>query len=131
MNMGIARRLRAVSPLSWSLLDCVVDHVAGQRPTPPRIEVKQTGPVPGGLPVWLKITSSVVLSGGLHHKDESVSEVTDLMEGTLSDKLFQPPEGYQRVANLPNIASSPVPPTWGEVFRIYWQRIENWFFTLF
>jgi hypothetical protein len=106
-------------------------NVGGQRPAPPRIEVKQTGPVPGGLPVWLKITSSVVLSGGLHHQDESVSEVTDLMEGTLSDKLFQPPDGYQRVANLPIIASSFVTPTWGELFRIHWQRIENWFFTLF
>lgn len=106
-------------------------HMDGQRPAPPRVEVKQTGPVPGGLPVWLKITSSVVLSGGLHHRYESVSEVTYLTESALPDALFQPPEGYQRVANLPNSPSSPVPPTWGELFRIYWQRIENWFFTLF
>ena len=107
----------------------LISYVGGQRAAPPRIEVKQTGPVPGGLPVWLKITSSVVLSGGLHHRYESVSEVTYLTESALPDTLFQPPEGYQRVAKLP--ISSPVPPTWGELFRIYWQRIENWFFTLF
>jgi hypothetical protein len=101
-----------------------------QRPAPPRIEVKQTGPVPKGLPVWQKITSSVVLRGSRHNY-ESVSEVTDLVEGTLSDKLFQPPDGYQRMASLPNSAYRPVPRTWAELLRAHWQMIEDWFSTLF
>jgi hypothetical protein len=103
----------------------------GQRLAPPRIEVKQTGPVPEGLPVWQKITSSVVLGGGSHHNDESVREVTDLVEGTLPDKLFQPPDGYQRVASLPTAPSHPVPRTWAELLRAHWQMIEDWFSTLF
>src|SRR5262249_42724857 len=72
------------------------------------IEVRQTGPVPEELPVWQKITSSVVPPGGSHHNDEKVSEVTDLVKDTLPDKLFQPPDGYQRVASLPDTASRPV-----------------------
>ena len=78
---------------------------------------KGPAPVPGGLPVWIKITSSVVLSDGWHHRDESVSEVTDLMEGTLSDKLCQPPEGYQRVANLPISLRLPCRPPGANFFE--------------
>jgi hypothetical protein len=103
----------------------------GQRPATPRIEVKQTGPPPEGLAVWQKTTLSVGLPGGSHHSCESISEVTDLVEGTLPDKLFQPPDGYQRVASLPNTASRPVPRTWAELLRGHWQRIEDWFSTLF
>jgi hypothetical protein len=103
----------------------------GQRPGPPRIEVKQTGPVPEGLPVWQKMASSVVLGGGLHHNYESVTEVTDLMESTLPDKLFQPPDGYQRVARLPTTAARPVQFTWAEFLQAHWQMIEDWFSTRF
>ena len=107
-----------------------IAFAGGQRPAPPRIEVKQTGPVPEGLPVWQKTTSSVLLAGS-HHNYERVSEVTDLVEGTLPDKLFQPPDGYQRVASLPNSAYRPVPRTWAELLRAYWQMVEDWFSTLF
>jgi hypothetical protein len=73
---------------------------AGQGAAPPRIEVKQVGPAPEGLPVWQKTTSTVALPGGARHNFESVSEVIELFEGILSDKLFRPPDGYQRVTNL-------------------------------
>jgi hypothetical protein len=73
---------------------------AGQSPAPPRIDIKQVGPSPDGLAVWQKTTSAIALPGGAAHKYESVSEVTQLVEGTLSDKLFRPPDGYQQVTNL-------------------------------
>jgi len=82
--------------------------------------------------VWQKTTFSVGLPGGSHHSYESVSEVTELVEGTLPDKLFQPPDGYQRVASLTNTAASrPAPRTWAELLRAHWQRLEDWFSTLF
>ena len=62
--------------------------------------MKQIGPSPEGLAVWQKTTSAIALPGGARHNYESVSEVTELFEGILSDKLFQPPDGYQRVTNL-------------------------------
>ena len=55
--------------------------IGGQRPAPPRIEIKQTGPVPEGLSAWQKMTTTVVLPGGSHHNFEGVSEVTELVEG--------------------------------------------------
>ena len=102
-----------------------------RRPPPPRIDVKQTGPVPEGLPVWQRTTFSLVLPDGSRHTNESVSEVTELVDGTLPDKLFQPPDGYQRVASLPNAASRPVPQTWAELLRARWQMIEGWLSRLF
>jgi hypothetical protein len=71
--------------------------VAGQGP--PRIELKQIGPPPEGLPVWQKTTSAIVVPGSSRHH-ETVSEVTELSERALPDTLFQPPAGYQRVTNL-------------------------------
>jgi hypothetical protein len=103
--------------------------VGRQRLAPPRIEVKQTGPVPEGLPVWQKVTSSVVPAGGAQHSYESVTEVTDLVEGTLPDKLFQPPEGFQRVESFPDAASHPR--TWAELLQAHWQMMEGWFSALF
>jgi hypothetical protein len=73
---------------------------AGQSPAPPRFEMKQIGPAPDGLAVWQKTTSTMALPGGARHNYESLSEVTELFEGTLSEKLFRPPDGYQRVTNL-------------------------------
>jgi hypothetical protein len=108
-------------------LTVVTLSAGGHGSSPPRIEVKQTGPAPEGLAVWQKTTFSVGLPGGSHHSYESVSEVTDLVGGTLPDKLFEPPGGYQRVASLPNTASRPVPRTWAELVRAHWQRIEEWF----
>ena len=83
---------------------------AGQSSAPPRIEVKQIGPAPEGLAVWQKTTWAIALPGGARHNNESISEVTELFEGILSDKLFQPPDGYQRVTNL-YAAPRPVPRT--------------------
>jgi len=53
------------------------------------------------------------------------------VEGTLADKLFQPPDSYQRVASLPNSAYRPVPRTWAELLWAHWQMIEDWFSTPF
>lgn len=61
---------------------------------------------------------------------KTVSEVTDLFEGTLPEKVFQQPDGYQRVTNLPHIAFTP-PPTWAALVRERWQQIEGWFSALF
>jgi hypothetical protein len=103
----------------------------GQKLGPPKIEVKQTGPLPEGLPVWRKMTSSVVLPGGSRQDSEHVTEVSDLMEGTLPDKLFQPPDGYRRVASLPDAAFHPGPHTWAELLQAHWRMMEDWFSTLF
>jgi hypothetical protein len=91
----------------------------GQRPAPPRIEIKQTGPVPEGVAVWQKITSSMLLPGVSYINRASISEITDLVEGTLPDRLFQPPAGYQRVASLPSAATRPVARTWAELLRAH------------
>jgi hypothetical protein len=73
---------------------------ANQSSAPPRIEVKQIGPAPEGLAVWQKTTSTIALPGGARRDYQSVSEVIALFEGILSDRLFQPPDGYQRVTRL-------------------------------
>jgi hypothetical protein len=75
--------------------------VAGQKPAMPRIEVKQTGPAPRGFAVWQRITSSAALPGGSAHSFDTLSEVINLVEGTLPDRLFREPDGYRRVTNLP------------------------------
>jgi hypothetical protein len=107
--------------------------VGDQRPAPPRIEVKQTGPAPEGLPVWQRTVYSWVLPGGARHTNETVSEVTELVEGTLPEKLFQPPDGYQRVGSLPNAFGNtrPVPHTWAGLLQAHWQMVEAWFSNLF
>ena len=103
----------------------------GQRLGPPRIEVKQTGPVPAGIPVWQKTTSSIVVAGGPPRNYESVTEVSELTENPLADNLFQPPAGYQRVASLPVAPSPPAPGTWAERLQAHWRMIEDWFSTVF
>jgi hypothetical protein len=94
--------------------------LSNQKSGPPRIQVKQTGPAPEGLGVWLKTTSSIALPGGSRQIYESVSEVTELVEGSLPDKLFRPPDGYQRVESLPNRglqSSGPERRTWFELLQ--------------
>jgi hypothetical protein len=98
--------------------------VAGETP---RIEVKQTGPAPEGLAVWQKTTTTVMLPGHSRQSFESLSQVTELVEGALPDKLFQPPDGYHRVTNLSYPASRPAPHTLADLVRAHWQMIENWF----
>jgi hypothetical protein len=106
--------------------------VAGQKPAIPRIEVKQTGPAPQGLVVWQRMTTTIVVPGGAGHSFDTVSEVIDLVEGPLSDKIFRQPDGYQRVANLPAMALQVGrPATWAEVIRAHWQRMEDWISGLF
>ena len=102
--------------------------VAGQ--SPPRIELQQVGPALEGLAVWQKMTSTVVLPGSSRHY-ESVSEVTELFERPLPDTLFQLPDGYQRVTNLPYAAFHLAPRTWAELIRERWQKITDWFSALF
>jgi len=104
---------------------------AGQSSGPPRIELKQIGPAPEGLAVWQKTISSMALPRGSSHNYESVSEVTELFEGTLPDKVFAPPDGYQRVTTLPYAASPPARPTWAALVRERWLEIQGWFSSLF
>ena len=66
----------------------------GEHPAIPHIEVKQTGPAPTGLVVYQKMKMD---SPRLR---EIVTEVTELQETNLPDKLFAPPDGYKRVAAL-------------------------------
>src|SRR5215472_17415386 len=97
--------------------------VAGQ--SPPRIELEQVGPALG-FPVRQKTTTTVVLPGN-SVKHESVSQVTELSERALPDALFQPPDGYRRVTNLPYAASRRAPSTWAKLI----QKITDWFSSLF
>jgi hypothetical protein len=86
--------------------------------------MKQIGPAPEGLAVWQKTTSTLSLPGAAPHNFESVSEVTELFEGALPDKLFQLPDGYQQVTNLPYAAARPEPRTWAELTGFAkWERI--------
>ncbi|HEY1341307.1 MAG TPA: hypothetical protein VGF59_27545 [Bryobacteraceae bacterium] len=101
--------------------------VAGQSPAVPRIEMKQIGPEPTGLPVLQKTISNVAQPRGASQKYETVSEVTELFEGTLPHKVFQAPDGYQRVTNLPY----PTPPTWAELVGERWRRFQGWISSLF
>ena len=93
--------------------------------------MKQIGPAPEGLAVWHKTTSTFSLPGSAPHNFESVSEVTELFEGALPDKLFQLPDGYQQVTNLPYAAARPEPRTWAELIRTRWRKIEDWFSSQF
>jgi len=113
---------------SFAVLTVVID---GHNPALPRIELKQVGPLPQGLPVWQKTTSTVELPGSSRHNYESVSEVTELFGGALPETLFQPPDGYQRVTNLSFANSRPGPRTWAELIRVRWQQITDWFSALF
>jgi hypothetical protein len=70
-----------------------------------------------------------MLPGSSRHY-ESVSEVTELFEGALPDTLFQPPDGHQRVTNLPYAASRSAPRTWAELILERWQKITDWFSSL-
>jgi len=99
--------------------------------SPPRIEMKQVGPVPEGLAVFQKTTTSVTQLRGANQNYESVSEVTELFEGTLPDKVFQAPDGYQRVTNLPYAALRPAPSTWAALLSERWRQFQSWFSTSF
>jgi hypothetical protein len=112
-------------------LAMITVSASGQTPAPPRIEFKQTGPTPEGLAVWQKMTTELPSPGSSSRRFESISETVELVEGALPDNLFQPPDGYQRVVNLPYPAASAAPQTWGEAVRARWQRIENWFSSVF
>ena len=96
----------------------------------PRIEVKQTGPAPVGLPVRVKTTVSLVLPGGSHQTIETASKVTELLEVALPDKLFRPPEGFQRVERFPSIPATgnrPAPQSFRDMLEAHWQTIKDWF----
>jgi len=100
------------------------------KPVVPRIEVKQTGPVPIGLPVRVKTTMTTILPGGSHETIETVSEVTELSEVALPDKLFRPPEGYQRVESFPNTPVREIirhRSPFREMLETHWQMIKDWF----
>ena len=99
---------------------------AGQKPAIPRIEVKQEGPAPEGLAVWEKTSWSMALPGGARQSHETVSEVVELVDGPLPDRLFHEPEGYQRVALLPG------PPRGEESWmQAHWRMLQEWFAGLF
>lgn len=105
--------------------------VAGQRTGPPRIEVKQTGPAPEGFLVRQRTVNSIAVPGGAQHTGVTESEVTELVEGPLADKLFQPPDGYQRVGSLPGMPPRATARTWGELLQAHWQMVGEWFSNLF
>jgi hypothetical protein len=99
----------------------------------PQIRFKQTGPSPEGFPVWQKTSSSVDLPGASRHTSEHVIEVTELVEGNLPDSLFQPPDGYQRVASVPFTVSPDraVTHAWGELLQAHAKMFEDWLNSLF
>jgi hypothetical protein len=102
----------------------------GQKPLVPQIEVKQAGPVPIGLPVPVKTTVTMILPRGSHETIETVSEVTQLLEVALPDKLFRPPEGYKRVESFPNTpvrGNNQAPQSFREMLETHWQMIKDWF----
>lgn len=88
----------------------LVRHVVGQAYGPPVIKVIQTGPKPNGLAVLLKKTSA---------HEETTSEVTELKEGSLSDNLFEPPPGFERVIRF------------RDELRLTWQWLQDWVASLF
>ena len=101
----------------------------GQRPVIPRIEVKQVGPAPEGLAVWEKTSWSMAQPGGARQSHETVSEVVELVEGPLPERLFQEPEGYRRVAVVPGLEGGDQ--SWGGMMRAHWRMVQDWFAGLF
>src|SRR5215469_1899544 len=72
----------------------------------------------------------MILPGGSHETIETVSEVTELLEAALPDKLFRPPEGYQRVESFlstPVRGNNQVPQSFREMLETHWQMIKDWF----
>ena len=125
-----APRLPSLKRASGNTVAVLTAGFGGQKPVVPRIEVKQKGPVPVGLPVLVKTTVSMILPGGSHQTNETVSEVTELLEVALPDRLFRPPEGYQRVEsflNNPVRGNNQAPHSFRETLETHWQMIKDWF----
>lgn len=92
----------------------------GQVPT---IKVKRTGPVPSGLAVRERITSHNVRASGGTQMDETTFEVTELFEGSLSNELFEPPPGFERVIHFPGDYRRSV----SDDLEMYWEWFQDCF----
>ncbi len=94
---------------------------------PPVIRVKHTGPAVTGLAIRERITSHSV--GGPAGRDtrEMTFEVTDLVEGSLSQTLFEPPPGFQRVTRFPDDYRRSM----SYDMEMYWQWFQDWLRDLF
>lgn len=104
--------------------------LGNQKPVTPRIDFKQTGPAPEGLPVLLKTSSQIAMPGAPAHTFENSSQVIELDEAPLPDRLFQPPDGYQRVDQL-STAAIPTPRNWADYAQYEWRRMQAWINSLF
>jgi hypothetical protein len=108
----------------------LTSSVGNQKPLTPRIDFKQTGPAPEGLAVLLKTSSQIAMPGAPAHTFENSSQVIELDEGPLPDRLFQPPDGYHRVDQL-STAGIPAPRSWAESAQYEWRRMQAWINSLF
>jgi len=84
--------------------------VIGSAYGPPVLKVNQTGPKPTGLAVLLKNSSTY---------EETTREVTELVEGPLTDDLFEPPPGFVHGIRFP------------DHFRQTWEWLQDWVASLF
>jgi hypothetical protein len=81
----------------------------GRQTAPKMPKIIRNDPAPHGLAVWEK-------SGN------SLSEVTELSEAPLDEKLFEIPEGFHRVVNpLPGDQLS-----WSDQLLFHWQEFLDW-----
>lgn len=108
----------------------LTSSLGNQKPVTPRIDFKQTGPAPEGLPVLLKTSSQIAMPGAPAHTFENSSQVIELDEAPLPDRLFQPPDGYQRVDQL-STAAIPTPRNWADYAQYEWRRMQAWINSLF
>ena len=108
----------------------LTSSVGNQKPVTPQIDLKRTGPAPEGLPVLLKTTSHIAMPGAPAHTFENSSQVIELDEAPLPDRLFQPPDGYQRVDQL-STAANPTPRDWAQYAQYEWRRMQVWISSLF
>lgn len=88
----------------------------------PRVKVNQTGPAPSGLAVWEKQTSTQLLPNSAVATNETLLEVTELVEADLPPALFAPPAGFKRVITF----TGHQPPSWMDRLRLEWERLEDW-----
>ncbi len=88
----------------------------------PVIKVKHTGATLTGLAVRERMTSHFVGGRGGSSTHETTFEVTELFEGSLPQKLFEAPRGFQRVTRLPSDYHRNV----SDEIEMYWNWFQDW-----
>jgi len=94
----------------------------------PAMQVNHTGPKPTGFIVREKQTSRYFQGSGNELASENTTEVTELSERPLSQDLFEPPAGFERVSNFPGEGQQL---GFFDEVEQYWNQLVNYLAGLF